>query len=87
MRSAFRRYRHSAAVTDLRRVTGRGHSLTIDGGWHEFAGIVLDWLQAGARRQADASADDRDRPDRPLRESGGWRLYLPDPGDRRSGSP
>jgi pimeloyl-ACP methyl ester carboxylesterase len=81
-RSGFRRYRHSAAVTDLRRVTGRGHSLTIDSGWHEVAGIVLDWLNASGQRRADASAGDRDRPDRPARESGGWGLYLPDPGER-----
>lgn len=84
--SAFRQYRHSAAVTDLKRLAGRGHSLTIDSGWREVADIVLDWPAAGGRRQADARAGNRDKPGRPARESGGWRLYLPDPGDRRPGS-
>jgi pimeloyl-ACP methyl ester carboxylesterase len=85
-RSAFRRYRHSAAVTDLKRLAGRGHSLTIDSGWREVADIVLNWLTAVNRRPAGARAGDRDRPARPARESGGWGLYLPEPDGRRSGS-
>ncbi|GAA2697671.1 alpha/beta hydrolase [Actinoplanes palleronii] len=43
-RSSFRQYRDSAAVTELRTFEGRGHSLTVDHGWREVAGVVLEWL-------------------------------------------
>ena len=38
-------YRKSSAVTDLKEFPDRGHSLTIDSGWHEIAGAVLAWLK------------------------------------------
>jgi pimeloyl-ACP methyl ester carboxylesterase len=44
--STFGQYRHSTAVTDLRRLPGRGHSLTIDSGWREVADTALNWLNA-----------------------------------------
>jgi alpha-beta hydrolase superfamily lysophospholipase len=44
--STFHRYRHSTAVTDLRRLEDRGHSLTIDSGWREVADTALTWLNA-----------------------------------------
>lgn len=43
-RAAFRMYRHSLAVTELKQFEGRGHSLTIDRGWREVADTVLGWL-------------------------------------------
>lgn len=43
-RAAFRMYRHSLAVTELKQFEGRGHSLTIDRGWREVADTVLRWL-------------------------------------------
>jgi pimeloyl-ACP methyl ester carboxylesterase len=45
-RSAFKRYRDSTATTELKQFEGRGHSLTIDSGWHEVADAVLQWLSA-----------------------------------------
>ncbi len=45
-RSTFKQYRDSAAVTELRQFEGRGHSLTVDSGWRDVAGAVLDWLKA-----------------------------------------
>ncbi len=42
--SAFHQYRHSTAVTDLRRLAGKGHSLTIDSGWRDVAETALGWL-------------------------------------------
>jgi alpha-beta hydrolase superfamily lysophospholipase len=45
-RSTFKRYRKSSALTELRVVEGRGHSLTVDHGWPQVAGSVLDWLAA-----------------------------------------
>jgi pimeloyl-ACP methyl ester carboxylesterase len=44
-RAAFRLYRHSHAVTELREVPGRGHSLVVDSGWPEVARLTLDWLK------------------------------------------
>ena len=39
-------YAKSPAETDFHVFEGRGHSLTIDGGWKDVAGVVLDWLAA-----------------------------------------
>jgi pimeloyl-ACP methyl ester carboxylesterase len=44
-RSTLKQYRDSAAVTELKQFEGRGHSLTIDGGWKEVADAVLEWLR------------------------------------------
>ncbi|HEY6314138.1 MAG TPA: hypothetical protein VIY52_25530 [Streptosporangiaceae bacterium] len=44
--STFSQYRHSTAVTDLRRLPDRGHSLTIDSGWRQVADTALTWLKA-----------------------------------------
>ena len=43
-RSTLKQYRDSTAVTELKQFEGRGHSLTIDSGWKDVAGTVLDWL-------------------------------------------
>jgi pimeloyl-ACP methyl ester carboxylesterase len=42
-KSTVKQYRHSTAVTDLEEFD-RGHSLTIDGGWHAVASECLTWL-------------------------------------------
>ena len=44
VRSTRKLYHKSPAVTDLREFNDRGHSLTIDHGWHEIANEVLNWL-------------------------------------------
>ena len=44
-RSTLKQYRDSTAVTELKQFEGRGHSLTIDGGWKDVATAVLDWLK------------------------------------------
>jgi len=43
-KSTLRRYRHSAAVTELKSFPHRGHSLVIDHGWREVAEYSLSWL-------------------------------------------
>jgi pimeloyl-ACP methyl ester carboxylesterase len=45
VRSTLKAYRKSTAVTDFKEFTGRGHSLTIDSGWHEIAEYCLSWLR------------------------------------------
>jgi non-heme chloroperoxidase len=46
-RSAYKLYRHSTAVTELKQVD-RGHSLTIDSGWREVADTAMNWLDSQA---------------------------------------
>jgi pimeloyl-ACP methyl ester carboxylesterase len=59
-RSAYKRYKHSTAITDLRQLP-RGHSLTIDSGWREVAQTAMDWLQAqGFGGQSDDQRIDLD---------------------------
>ncbi len=43
-RSTHKQYRHSAAITELQQFEGRGHSLTVDSGWHDIAQAALRWL-------------------------------------------
>ena len=44
VRGTLRAYRRSPAVTELKAFAGRGHSLTIDGGWRDIAEYTLSWL-------------------------------------------
>lgn len=39
-------YSKNRAETDFHVFEGRGHSLTIDSGWKDVAGVVLDWFAA-----------------------------------------
>lgn len=43
--ATMKQYRDSNAVTELIKFHGRGHSLTIDHGWHDVATEVLVWLR------------------------------------------
>jgi hypothetical protein len=45
-KSTLHQYRHSTAVTDITEFPDRGHSLTIDSGWHDIADSCLSWLDA-----------------------------------------
>lgn len=44
-RSAFKLYRDSMAITELKQFEGRGHSLTLDHGWRDIADAILGWLR------------------------------------------
>ena len=44
--AAFKLYRDSTAVTELKQFEGRGHSLTVDHGWKDVADAILQWLRA-----------------------------------------
>jgi non-heme chloroperoxidase len=45
-KAAHKLYAQSAAVTDYQAFPDRGHSLTIDHGWHEIADYSLTWLKS-----------------------------------------
>ncbi|MGO8959406.1 MAG: alpha/beta hydrolase [Streptosporangiaceae bacterium] len=42
--AAFKRQQHNRGVTEFAEVAGRGHSLTIDKGWHDVAQTALDFI-------------------------------------------
>ena len=44
-RATLKQYRRSPAVTELKQIAGRGHSLCIDSGWREVADTALGWLK------------------------------------------
>jgi pimeloyl-ACP methyl ester carboxylesterase len=46
VKSAFKVYSKSPAVTEFKEFPGRGHSLTIDSGWRELADYSLSWLKS-----------------------------------------
>ena len=42
---AYKRQRHNEAVTEIVKITNRGHALTIDSGWREVAQTALDFVK------------------------------------------
>lgn len=44
-RATLKQYRQSIAVTELKEIRGRGHSLVIDSGWREVADVALAWIE------------------------------------------
>jgi esterase/lipase len=40
----FGKYAKGPADTEMHVFEGKGHSLTIDGGWKDVADVVLNWL-------------------------------------------
>jgi len=57
-RANYKLYGESTAVTNLKQFADRGHSLTIDGRWHQIADFVLGWL---TRRGISAKAPSESR--------------------------
>jgi len=47
-RATLKQYCNSSAVTELKQIPGRGHSLTIDSSWREVADTALTWLSEHA---------------------------------------
>jgi pimeloyl-ACP methyl ester carboxylesterase len=43
--AAYKRQKHNEAVTEIKQMPGRGHSLTIDSGWQEVAQAALDFVK------------------------------------------
>ncbi|WP_433796590.1 alpha/beta hydrolase [Actinoplanes sp. CA-252034] len=43
--ASYRRQKENPGITEIVTIPGRGHSLTIDGGWHEVAGKALDFVR------------------------------------------
>jgi pimeloyl-ACP methyl ester carboxylesterase len=50
VRSNYKRYRHSPAVTEYREFPGRSHSLCGERGWEEIADLALEWSTEKAAR-------------------------------------
>jgi pimeloyl-ACP methyl ester carboxylesterase len=43
--ASYKRQRRNSAVTEITKIPNRGHSLTIDSGWHEVADTALKFVQ------------------------------------------
>ena len=43
--AAYKREQHNPGVTEFAEISGRGHSLTIDGGWREVAETALAFVR------------------------------------------
>jgi pimeloyl-ACP methyl ester carboxylesterase len=61
-RAAYLRQKRNPGVTEFRQIPGRGHSLTIDGGWREVAEVALAFVERHhpAREVGRAGARDAD---------------------------
>jgi non-heme chloroperoxidase len=44
--ASYKKQKRNPGVTEITQVPGRGHSLTIDHGWREVAGLSLSFVQA-----------------------------------------
>jgi dipeptidyl aminopeptidase/acylaminoacyl peptidase len=44
IRSNYRKYQHSPAVTDYKEFPGRAHWIIAQDGWEEVAGAIVDWI-------------------------------------------
>jgi esterase/lipase len=47
--ASYKRQRRNDGVTEIMKVPGRGHALTIDHGWQEVADIALAFVQKYAK--------------------------------------
>jgi pimeloyl-ACP methyl ester carboxylesterase len=47
--ASFKQQKDNPGVTEIVQIPGRGHALTIDGGWSEMAGRALDFVRRFAR--------------------------------------
>jgi len=43
--ASYNRQKRNPGVTEIQKVPGRGHALTIDSGWREVAQIALTFVQ------------------------------------------
>jgi pimeloyl-ACP methyl ester carboxylesterase len=43
--ASYKRQKHNEAVTEIKQIPNRGHSLTIDSGWREVAQTSLDFVK------------------------------------------
>jgi pimeloyl-ACP methyl ester carboxylesterase len=43
--ASYKRQKHNEAVTEIKQIPNRGHSLTIDSGWREVAQASLDFVK------------------------------------------
>jgi pimeloyl-ACP methyl ester carboxylesterase len=43
--AAYKRQKRNAAVTEIKQIPNRGHSLTIDSGWQEVANTALEFVK------------------------------------------
>jgi non-heme chloroperoxidase len=55
--AAYRKQKRNTAVTEIIKMPGRGHSLTIDAGWQEVAQKALEFLKRFTEKASVAGKD------------------------------
>lgn len=45
LRRSYKRQKRNPGVTEIKKIAGRGHALTIDGGWQDVAQTALDFVK------------------------------------------
>jgi non-heme chloroperoxidase len=53
--AAYKKQKRNKGVTEIVKMLGRGHALTIDGGWREVAETALEFVKRFTSRPADQS--------------------------------
>ncbi len=53
--ASFNRQRRNEGVTEIQKIPGRGHALTIDSGWREVADISLAFIKRFVQARPDAT--------------------------------
>jgi pimeloyl-ACP methyl ester carboxylesterase len=43
--ASYERQKRNEGVTEIKKIAGRGHALTIDSGWREVANTALDFIK------------------------------------------
>jgi non-heme chloroperoxidase len=55
--ASYKRQKRNEGVTEIQRIAGRGHALTIDSGWREIAEIALTFVRRFSLSQAAAARE------------------------------
>ena len=61
--AAYKRQKHNPGVTEIEKIPGRGHALTIDHGWREVAEKALAFVTRFAPPGGNASPPERQSQD------------------------
>jgi len=56
--AAYNKQKKNEAVTEIKAVPNRGHSLTIDSGWREVAELALSFVNRFANKGSESGSEE-----------------------------
>ena len=59
--ASYKKQRRNKGVTEIVKMPGRGHSLTIDAGWREVAEKALEFVKPSGREQRETVEDSNEQ--------------------------